>query len=126
MTNYVKNIELHNVVFEIDYDYSEIIEPQASDYDLTINSVKVGGIEIYDFLESNQMTNIQTSIFEVHTGAVTEPENPQLNILQKLKQLQSKAKPIIINRYSFGWLTYEEQTDLNEINRQIFKTLKNI
>lgn len=126
MTNYVKNIELNNVIFEIDYDYSENIEPQASEFDLTINSVKVGGIEIYDFLESNQMANIQTSIFEVHTGAVTEPENPQSNILQKLKQLQSKAKPIIINRYSFGWLTYDEQADLNEINRQIFKTLKDL
>jgi len=126
MTNFVKNIELNNVVFEIDYDYSENVEPQARDYDLTINSVKVGGIEIYDFLESNQMANIQTAIFEVHTGAVSEPENPQTNILQKLKHLQTKAKPIIINRYSFGWLTYDEQADLNEINRQIFKTLKDL
>ena len=126
MTNYVKNVELHNVVFEIDYDYSEIIEPQASEIDLTINSVKVGGVEIYDFLESNQMANIQTAIFEVHTGAVTEPENPQSNILQKLKQLQSKAKPIINNRFLFGTLTVDEDLELRDINNKIFETIENI
>lgn len=126
MTNYVKNIELNNVIFEIDYDYSEIVEPQASDYDLTINSVKVGGVEIYDFLESNQMLNIEQTVFLVHHNIITEPENPQTNILVKLKQLQNRAKPIINNRYLLGWLTNDEQAELNEINRQIFKTIKDL
>lgn len=126
MTNYVKNIELNNVIFEIDYDYSENIEPQAKDYDLTINSVKVGGVEIYDFLESNQMQNIEQTVFLVHHNIATEPENPQTNILVKLKQLQSRAKPIINNRYLLGWLTNDEQAELNEINRQIFKTIKDL
>lgn len=126
MTNYVKNIELNNVIFEIDYDYSENVEPQASNYDLTINSVKVGGVEIYDFLESNQMADIQKAVFEVHTGAVSEPENPQTNILQKLKKLQTKAKPIINNRYLFGTLTVDEELELRDINNLIFETIENI
>lgn len=126
MTNYVKNIELNNVIFEIDYDYSEIVEPQASDYDLTINSVKVGGVEIYDFLESNQMLNIQQTVFLVHHNIATEPENPQTNILVKLKQLQNRAKPIINNRFLFGTLTVDEDLELRDINNKIFETIENI
>lgn len=44
-------------------------------------------------------------------------------LIQELKRLQNKAKPIINNRYLFGSLTKSEQLELDEINNQIFKLI---
>jgi hypothetical protein len=44
-------------------------------------------------------------------------------LIQELKRLQNKAKPIINNRYLFGSLEKSEQLELKEINNKIFKLI---